>query len=317
MFTLTDAPPPAADDTPPRVSADVPPESDSTPHDETETPDPDADRPDQETDAPVHRPTVPTSDDEMAEIIQLRERGESWRLIGAHLQRPFSTCRYAYTTFFRTHLFHRPEGRPKSVTREVVALIIDATLADRRSSVRGVADQVGFSPETVKRVRHRENYHYYASVAVPPLDVAAKERGIQFCQSELARPDGLPITFTDDSMVRQDLNLGGIWRRCGELLEEAFYGESQHAAQVMVRGAIGENYRCSLLECPPRINGDSYLQLLQQNEVFTNLCRRLVGPHFWWQQDNAPPPRRAATIIRRNFHFLDSPHTVQTYPPLK
>jgi hypothetical protein len=201
MFTLTDAPPPAADDTPPRVSAHVPPESDSTPHDETETPDPDADRPDHETDAPVHRPTVPISDDKMAEIIRLRERGESRRSIGAHLQRPFSTCRYAYTTFLRTHLFHRPQGRPNSVTREVVALIIDATLANRRSSVLGVADQVGFSPETVRRVRHHENYHYYASVPVPPLDAAAKERRIQFCQRELARTDGLPITFTEESMV--------------------------------------------------------------------------------------------------------------------
>jgi hypothetical protein len=129
-------------------------------------------------------------------------------------------------------------------------------------------------------VRYHENYHYHASVPVPPLDAAAKERRIQFCQHELARTDGLPIIFIDESMVRQDLNLGGIWRRREELLEEAFYEESRHATQVMVWGAIGENYRCSLLECPPPINGDSYLQLLQQNEVFTNLCRRFVGPHF-------------------------------------
>jgi hypothetical protein len=180
MFTFTDAPPPAADDTPPRVSADVPPESDSTPHNETETLDPDADRLDQETDAPVYRPTVPISYDEMAEIIRLRERGESWRSIGAHLQRPFSTCWYACTTFLRIHLFHRPQGRPKSVTREVVALIIDTTLADRRSRVREVVDQVGFSPETVRRVRYHENYHYWTYVPVPPLDAAAKERRIQF-----------------------------------------------------------------------------------------------------------------------------------------
>jgi hypothetical protein len=106
-------------------------------------------------------------------------------------------------------------------------------------------------------------------------------------------------------MVRQDFNLGDIWWRRGELLKEAFYEESQHAIQVMMLGTIGENYRCSLLECPPRINGDSYLQLLQQNEVFTNLCRRFVGPHLWWQQDNAPAHRRAATVIRRNFHFFD------------
>jgi hypothetical protein len=296
MFTLTDAPPPAAHNTPPRVSEDVPPDSDSTPHDATEMPDPDADRPDQETNAPVHHPTVPISDDKMAEIIRLCERGESWRSISAHLQRPFTTCQYAYTMFLRTYLLHRPQSHPKSVTRKVVALIIDATLADRRSSVRGVANQVGFSPETVRRVRHRENYHYYAFVPVPPLDASAKERRIQFFQVELARTDGLPIIFTDESMLRQDLNLGGIWRRHRELLEEEFYEESQHATQVMMWGAIVKNYRCSLLECPPHINGDSYMQLLQQNEVFTNLCRRFVGPHFWWQRDNAPAHRRVHQI---------------------
>jgi hypothetical protein len=101
-------------------------------------------------------------------------------------------------------------------------------------------------------------------VAVLRLTDAAKMTQVAFCGQELDRDDGLPIIVSDESMVSQDLNLGGIcWKR-GEILEEGFCVE--HGL-----GAIGIGFLGRLVKCPPARNQQSYRQMLIDSRVFERL----------------------------------------------
>jgi hypothetical protein len=53
-----------------------------------------------------------------------------------------------------------------------------------------------------------------------------------FAQDHIANYDGRPIIVTDESMVAQDLDRGGIWRKRGEILEEVFYEQGHHHLSV-------------------------------------------------------------------------------------
>jgi hypothetical protein len=75
------------------------------------------------------------------------------------------------------------------------------------------------------------------------------------------------IIITDESMVAQDLNLGGIWRQRGEIIPEGTYEREAHPLHVMVWGAIGPGYRSQLTRCPPRINAETYREMLDKNKV--------------------------------------------------
>jgi hypothetical protein len=94
-------------------------------------------------------------------------------------------------------------------------------------------------------------------------------------------------------MVVQDLNLGGIWRKRGELLDEGTYEREAHPLHVMVWGAIGPNYRSNLIRCPPRINAETYRAMLDENKVIDGLNRRFLRRGYVWQQDNAPSHQKA------------------------
>jgi hypothetical protein len=89
-------------------------------------------------------------------------------------------------------------------------MVIQATEDDRRSTLIAVADQVHLSRESVRRLRNQNGYHYYQCAPMPRLTETAKERRLAFAQAQIANHDALPVIFTDESMVAQDLNLGAI-----------------------------------------------------------------------------------------------------------
>jgi hypothetical protein len=95
----------------------------------------------------------------------------------------------------------------------MAARVVGLTLANRRSTVRQVGIQAGISCETARRVRHKQGDHFYMCIPVPRLSEQAKLTRVAFAEGELNSPDNRVIIFTDESMVAQDLNIGGIWRK--------------------------------------------------------------------------------------------------------
>jgi hypothetical protein len=53
--------------------------------------------------------------------------------------------------------------------------------------------------------------------------------------------------FTNKSMIRQDINLGGIWRHKAEQLDEARYMKMAREISVMIWGVISNEFPSKLM----------------------------------------------------------------------
>jgi transposase len=179
-------------------------------------------------------------------------------------------------------------GRPKRITQDNIDNLVAGTESDRRSSVREMSGNVGMSHESVRKTRHANGLHYYNSTPVPPLSDQAKAQRVKFCQDRLQSNDDLPIIFTDESTVGQDMNKGGIWRHRGEIVPEGQHEQEAHPIQVMIWGAIGPNFKSDLSRCPPSVNGLTYIEMLAKSKILGTLDHEFGKLHYWWQQDNAP-----------------------------
>jgi hypothetical protein len=217
-------------------------------------------------------------------IIRMAAEGRTFRDMGEELHRSPGGCYKFLTKFQKTGEFSLPMGRPPSIRQSTTAAVVAATVRDRRSSLRVVAamDEVRISPSSVRTQRRKEGFRFYKSIPVPPLTPKRRITRVNFCRywDEHWRPHA--NIFTDESMVAQNLDQGGVWRRRGELIPEGTYEVDHHPISVMVRGAIGPNYRSKLIRCPARMNGVSYAEMLASNNVIESLNRKFgPGGYIW------------------------------------
>jgi hypothetical protein len=212
----------------------------------------------------------------------------SYAHIAIHLNKPRATVQTFYRRWKQKRRFRGQSGRPPRISPELCEAVIDATIADRRLPVRPLAIALQLSRESVRQIRHKYGYHYYDSIPVPPLTAEAMANRAAFCQAQLARTDDVPIVFTDESTITQNLGLGGLWRMKTEFLEEGTHVEEAHPTAVMVWRAIANNFRSELLQCPPSVNAMSYMNVLAEAHIFYHLIQVFGERGFIWQQDNAP-----------------------------
>jgi hypothetical protein len=166
-------------------------------------------------------------------------------------------------------------------------------------------------------IRHENKFHYYDSIPVMPLGAAAKANRMAFCRQQLARADELPVIFTDQSMICQDLNKGGIWRRKGEFLDEGTFEQHTHPLSVMVWGDIGTGSRSRLLRCSIYVNAKSYMRMLAEGHIFWFLEQRHGPQGFSWQPDNAPAYGPGRTVIQEHHHCLSWPGKSPNLSPIE
>jgi hypothetical protein len=186
-------------------------------------------------------------------------------------------------------------------------MVIRSTIENRRSTIVEIGKAVQMSPESVRRIRHSKGYHYYQCIPVPRLTAEAKRKRVDFALAQVENDNDLPIIFTDESMVAQDLNLGCLWRKRGEILEEGCYDLDHHPISVMVWGAIGLGFHGPLIRCPPSVNQTTYREILLSSQIFTTLSNQFGAQGFWWQQDNAPPHQPVRRELEQFYKVLNWP----------
>jgi transposase len=180
-----------------------------------------------------------------------------------------------------------------------------------------VAGKVKISPTSVRCKRLLEQFHFYKTIPVTPISDDARGVRVAFTRARIAYPLHLdPATvFTDESMVGQDMNRGGIWRRRGELLPENTYEREQHPISVMVWGAIGPGFRSKLVRCPPTVDGYTYIEMIAKSGVLRDLNAHFGRGRYLWQQDNAPAHKPYLGELRKFVHVLPwPPHSPDLSP---
>jgi hypothetical protein len=101
-------------------------------------------------------------------------------------------------------------------------------------------------------------------------------------------------------------NPGGIWRYKGEFRSEGYFPMDAHPISVMVWGGIGtDGYKTPLLMCPPRVNGETYPAMLDENQI-PEMLKERYGDEYMFQQDNAPPHAAARNYLSTRLRLLPS-----------
>jgi hypothetical protein len=73
-------------------------------------------------------------------------------------------------------------------------------MTNKRWSIHEVAAIANMSHESIRVIRHKNDYHYQDAIPMPSIDETAGLNRVRFCQGQLTLTE-LPTIFTD----------GGIW----------------------------------------------------------------------------------------------------------
>jgi transposase len=193
------------------------------------------------------------------------------------------------------HMLSAKRGRPRrEIPPEERETLLSELEQDRRLSLRSQIRETtrsrGLSHARMALwdIRHDAQLHFYSSTPVTPLDPAHMDARLQFCNQMAQLDPRIPIIFTDESTVKQDLNKGGLWRRRGEHIDQEFFDRPAHPVQVMIWGGIGPNgYRTTLIRCPKSVNKASYVEFLSEYNIITDLDETFGRGQYLFQQDNA------------------------------
>lgn len=111
------------------------------------------------------------------------------------------------------------------------------------------------------RIRIELDLTFARSRPIAPLNEATRQAGVRFAQ--LMKGNTILISFSDEFLIRQNLNRGGVWKFKGEVLDEKFFETAPHVTQVIVLSAIDpDGYKSRLMECGP-VTAHSYCQFVE------------------------------------------------------
>lgn len=160
---------------------------------------------------------------EKVQIIYLTGKGLTKAAIAAELKRNESTIRTFLKSYQLTDMLFPPRGRTeRKIEQDMVDKIIHDVYSNRRLTLRGQSKEYAdASKDLLCHLRHEQGYRFCKSVPTCPLNNQHMHVRMRFC-NEIAYENklrDLPVIFTDESMVQQNLNLGGVWRRWGSALK--------------------------------------------------------------------------------------------------
>jgi hypothetical protein len=198
-------------------------------------------------------------------------------------------------------------GRHHSFDIELPARVVQDRLEDRRLSLRTDAQILQVSQEPIRSLRHQPGYHFYDSIPMPALSDDVKRRRVEFCREQFPRDDFAfrPIAFTDESMIRRDLNLGGIWRQKGEQLDDAGYVQVAHEISVMIWDAMSNEFRSKSVRCPELVNSHTYMEYLADSHIFYQCIQKFGMDGFYWQHDNPPSQGPGGEVFKQRFNMIN------------
>ena len=212
-----------------------------------------------------------------------------------------------------TTVVRKSGPRPK-VTPEIRALVDAETRYNGSVPDQSLADKIGdltgvvLSHDTIRRVRHELGFNYRPRMVIQELSEEQKRQRRDFCRWVLKKPDldFSKIIFSDESRICEGPDCSWCYIRRGEWNENVMAAKQKFNKSVMVFGAIGLNFKSSLVICSRSVNSAAYVENLKTCGVITEMDSR-HGPFKWMlMQDGATSHTSRETIdwLRRNITIL-------------
>jgi transposase len=194
-------------------------------------------------------------------------------------------------------------GRKSVLGPQEILHIETATIAKRRITGEQLAQEllelfgVEVSAKTVNRARETSGFSYLNPVRSVFLTPDAMRKRINWCQKQLSLPmDWSRVIFSDESTFEIRESSRKLWRRPGEIGDDVRIHKKAHPQKWMIWGAVGHNYKSSLVFFDGIINSESYIEQVITNSGFIEDAIRAFGNAWCFQQDNATPHVSKTTL---------------------
>ena len=208
-------------------------------------------------------------------------------------------------------------GRPPKVTSSVVQMVENETLNDPRIGGTALSHiithslGITLSATTINLIRNNLKFSFTNPRRRPFMTEKNIENRLIFCNSELNGTidweEG--VVFSDESRfcVRDDSRR--IWIKKGIYNDNTFVSEKKYNRGIMVWGAIGYGWRSPLVLIKGTLNSDGYINMLQDNEIFSSLNEKYGEKGYYFEQDGASCHRSKKTkdwLKTQNINSIDN-----------
>ena len=235
------------------------------------------------------------------EIILLRNKGRSYRQIGADLKLNYSTVRYIIKKREETGSVENKarSGRPKKLStrdrRQIVRSVQNKPFTSAQSLANDIASSSGkvVCAQTVRNVLHNVGLHGRTARKKPFISEANREKRLTFAKEYVNRPIEFwkNIIFSDESKF----NLFGsdgqrfVWRKPNtELQAKHVHSTVKHGGgHVMVWGCMAANGVGNLAFVEGTMKAVDYVKVLRDN-LSSSASKLRISETYYFQQDNDP-----------------------------
>jgi transposase len=242
----------------------------------------------------------PLSSSEREQICFLKGQGKSNRQIADKLGRSHGCI----DNFVSSHLA-RPgaivDPKAPDIARVefkwvLTEYILTATLTDRFISCRAlslrIADEfkVSCSKSQVAIIRRALGLRHLWAKKTEKLKPGHIDKRWRFAIAIQRRPEfNMPWIISDESSFVMCPTRKKLYRFRGEHSEAIFQEFQGYPVKCMVWGAIGPGYKSPLIWFKEYITAQTYVQQLEQNDIFKNLDLQFGCEGYIFQQDGARP----------------------------
>lgn len=217
--------------------------------------------------------------------------------------------RLGETGSFRTK-YHT--GRPKIITPQQEDEILVRVAQNSEISTRRLSTATGISQPSVIRILHKENLYPYHFTPVQNLLPRDYRTRVEFCQWLKGKLNNNPtflnnILFTDEATFTRrgvfNWRNSHAWETENPRLKKDRH--FQHEFKINVWCGVIGNTLLGPIELPPNLNGESYLNFLNNDlvDLLGDLPLQLRR-NMWFMQDGAPP----------HFSLAVRDHLNETFP---
>jgi hypothetical protein len=218
-------------------------------------------------------------------------------------------------------------GRPKKLVPGIMNEIAHLTLTNGSMSDQAIADHlrisafVEISRSSVNVARHGKHFHFG-----PPKRCQKLNQNQILIRRQFVRDwnDGymfnrlkdLPLVFSDESRFSLCSDNGWTWQCRGEYrLSSMKLDEKYPKFSIMVWGAIGTNFKSSLIICPGNIGSKEYIDFLRKG-FFIEADNHFGNRKWVFMQDGAPCHTSESSINNLHQHCLLFPFWPPNSPDL-
>jgi transposase len=209
---------------------------------------------------------------------------------------------------------NHPAGCPKKLSTTDEHAVIQQISTGKAKNSAEVARNINpllshpVSTQTIRNTLHKANIESSKKQKKPRLTSAQKQAHLEFAQKHLewTVDDWKRIIWSDETKINRYGSDGQqyVWRRKGEPLRERDIQETVKfgGGNIMVWGCMGWEGVGNLVEVEGRMNGEQYVDILDNN-LLESMEKLHVDPEIAiFQQDN--DPKHTSKVATKWFNDL-------------